>query len=118
MFAFRGRPTFILKEAYDHVTKFELASLLAGAGFPLDCTPQIQNSQSERKMATTCYNRFQSETTSIMAVVVDTAMTEISRFLPTVPNSYPNVSNPEREVSSCSRQCKLHYSKDYGSLAT
>ncbi|CAB1318962.1 unnamed protein product [Coregonus sp. 'balchen'] len=55
-------------------------------------------SQSERKMATACYNMFQLETTSIMAVVVETTMTEISRFLPSVPNSYPNVSNPEREL--------------------
>lgn len=44
----------------------------------------------------TSYNMFQSETTSIMAVVVETAITEICQFLRVVPNSY----NPEREVST------------------
>ncbi|KAK6316385.1 hypothetical protein J4Q44_G00139090 [Coregonus suidteri] len=47
------------------------------------------------KMAT-ANKMFQLETTSIMAVVVETAMTEISNFFPTVPNSY--VCNPEREL--------------------
>ncbi|CAB1318964.1 unnamed protein product [Coregonus sp. 'balchen'] len=44
----------------------------------------------------TANKMFQLETTSIMAVVVETAMTEISNFFPTVPNSY--VCNPEREL--------------------
>lgn len=52
-------------------------------------------SECEGKMAT-AYKMFQLETTSIMAVVVETAMTEIGKFLTTVPNSY--VCNPESEV--------------------
>lgn len=44
----------------------------------------------------TSYNMYQSETTSIMAVVVEAAITEINKLW---PNSYANVSNPEREVN-------------------
>ncbi|CAB1318961.1 unnamed protein product, partial [Coregonus sp. 'balchen'] len=44
------------------------------------------------------YNMFQSETTSIMAFVVETVMTEISQLLPNTPNSDANESSkPERE---------------------
>ncbi|KAL0965100.1 hypothetical protein UPYG_G00276800 [Umbra pygmaea] len=45
----------------------------------------------------TNYKTFQSETTAIMAFVVETAMTKICQLLPKSDSSY-GVSNPEREL--------------------